>query len=211
MNQLATFMDRQTATAVADILNFLLYICIVVMLLPSISYSIIFGKFAILWETFVGFPAYLFYVPTEFCVMPIYAKCRLDDVYGQNSAGAKNQKLRESWKIVKMTDVAKYLFWNIAIGITLLLLHGILLVKFFLLLIMIGLFILVTLIKWVPGFIFLLRYRFKKRKYPIEQQPEEREANISEMKLRIFDTIKSFEEDFTISIKDSFEEAAIIA
>jgi hypothetical protein len=31
------------------------------------------------------------------------------------------------------------------------------------------------------------------------------------MKLRIFDTIKKFEEDFTISIKDSFEEAAVFA
>lgn len=42
-------MDHSTAVTVADILNYLLYICIVVMLLPSISYAIIFGKFAILW------------------------------------------------------------------------------------------------------------------------------------------------------------------
>jgi hypothetical protein len=159
-------MSVDTARSVADILNILLYICIVVMLLPSISYAIIFGKFAVLWETFVGFPAYLFYVPTEFCIMPIYAKCRLDDVYGKNSAGSRNQKLRETWKIVKMTDVAKYFFWNIAVGITLLSLHGIALVKFFLLLLLIGSFIILTLIKWIPGFIFLMRYRFKKRKRP---------------------------------------------
>lgn len=71
-----------------------------------------------------------------------------------------------------MTDVAKYVFWNIAVGITLLILHNIILIKFFLLLFLVGGFILITLIKWIPGLIFLLRYRFKKRKRPTELTPE---------------------------------------
>ena len=151
---------------VAKIFNYMLYICLVVMILPSISYAIIFGKFAILWETIVGFPAYLFYVPTEFCIMPIYAKCRLDDVYGQDSHGSRNQQLRDTWKIVKMVDVAKYFFWNIIVGMFLLAMHSVILFKFILLLLMATLFIIMTLIKWIPGVIFLLRYRFIKRKRP---------------------------------------------
>lgn len=40
---------------------------------------------------------------------------------------------------------------------------------------------------------------------------EERENNIADMKLRIFDTVKQLEDDFIYNIKESFDEAAVDA
>ena len=85
----------------------------------------------------------------------------------------------------------------------------IILVKFFLLYFFLGMFILLSLIKWIPGLIFLIKYQCGLRSQPLKPSKEEREQNIEEMKLRIFDTIKIFEEDFTQTIHSSFEEAAL--
>jgi hypothetical protein len=188
----------------------MLYLSIALMLLPAICYSIVFGKFAILYETVVGSFAYIFYMPTEFCLMPIYAKCRIDNIYGQGK-NARYQKLKETWQVVKMIEVAKYIFWNVAVGMTLIAMHEILLVKMCLFFVLIFMFIFLTLSKWIPGFIYICKYKYKMSKTPLEPTQEERESNITDMKLRIFETIKAFEDDFIFNIKESFEEAAIFA
>ena len=92
-----------------------------------------------------------------------------------------------------MLDVSKYLFWNIIVGMVFVgLLDQILLVKFFLLFFFLGIFILLSLIKWIPGWIFLIKYKCNKSSQPLAPSKEERDNNIEEMKLRIFDTIKLF-------------------
>ena len=73
---------------------------------------------------------------------------------------------------------------------------------------MLGFFIILSLIKWIPGLIFQIRYRCRKRSRPLNPSPEEQAENIADMKLRIFDIIKHFEDDFTFNIKESFQEAA---
>ena len=47
--------------------------------LPAFTYAFFFGKFGILWEVLIGSPSYIYYFPTYACIMPIYAKCRLDE------------------------------------------------------------------------------------------------------------------------------------
>lgn len=59
--------------------------------------------------------------------------------------------------------------------------------------------------------IYMIRYKWNRRTNPIKPTEEERETSISEMKLRIFDIIKRFEDDFTYNIKQAFEEAADLA
>lgn len=146
------------------ILNYIAFAC---AFLPAIFYSIIFGKFAILWEVVIGSLAYLFYVPTEYCILQMYARCRMDDVFGKNSAGLKNQKLRETWKVVKMVEVTKYFFWNSMVALVLLILHGKLYIKFFLFLALFIGYILFFFIKWIPGLIYIIRYRCRIKDKPL--------------------------------------------
>lgn len=72
-------------------------------------------------------------------------------------------------------------------------------------------FILLSLIKWIPGLIFLIKYKCRTRSNPLTPSQEERENNIADMKLRIFDTVKQLEDDFIYNIKESFDEAAVDA
>ena len=91
-----------------------------------------------------------------------------------------------------MIDVGKYLFWNVIIGMVLLALHNILLVKFFMMLFLLTFYIILSLIKIVPAIIYIVRYKCRTKDNPLEPSPEEIEKNISEMKLRVFDTVKRF-------------------
>lgn len=154
----------------------MIFLSVAITLLPAIFYSFAFGKFGVLWETVIGIPAFIYYFPTYTCILPIYAHCRLDDIYSgdsfKSSAAARNQRLRETWKIVKMIDVGKYLFWNCVVGITLLLLQGILLLKFFLLLLLLTTFTILSLIKEIPAIVYIIRYKCHKRDHPLEPTNE---------------------------------------
>ena len=83
-------------------------------------------------------------------------------------------------------------------------LHNILLVKFFLLFVTIIMYLLLFLIKWIPGLIYIISYKCSAKDNPLEPSQEEKEDNILHMQMRIFDTIKHFEDDFTFNIKESF-------
>lgn len=48
----------------ADILTYILYGSLILMLLPPLFYTLIYNKLSILWEVLIGFPAYLYYLPT---------------------------------------------------------------------------------------------------------------------------------------------------
>lgn len=67
-----------------------------VIIFPIIIYSIFFRKFGILWDILIGSISYIFYFPTYAVVIPIYAKCRLDDISSAtvSNLGARTQKLK---------------------------------------------------------------------------------------------------------------------
>lgn len=65
-----------------------------VLLLPILIYVLSFGKFAIMWDFFVGTMAYIFYFPTYAIVLPIYARCHLDDISSAAGLGARSGKLK---------------------------------------------------------------------------------------------------------------------
>lgn len=67
-----------------------------------------------------------------------------------------------------MIDVAKFFIWNMIVGITLLALQNILLVKFFLLLFLLFFFVILSVVKWIPGFIYVIKYLCNRRKNPLE-------------------------------------------
>lgn len=62
--------------------------------LPILIYAFSFGKFGILWDFFVGTMAYIFYFPTYAVVLPIYARCHLDDITSAVGLGGRSAKLK---------------------------------------------------------------------------------------------------------------------
>ena len=62
--------------------------------LPILIYAFSFGKFGILWDFFVGTMAYIFYFPTYAVVLPIYARCHLDDITSAVGLGSRSAKLK---------------------------------------------------------------------------------------------------------------------
>jgi hypothetical protein len=180
----------------------MIFISVAVIIIPIVTYTIFFRKMGILWDIIVGSLSYIFYFPTYACLIPIYAKCRLDDVTKANTnLGARNAKLKETWSVIKMIDLGKYFFWNVVLGATLLVFHSIILVKFFMLLTLLFLFSLISIIKWIPGLVYIIKYKCLMRNNQLEPTDVERDNNIANMKLRVFDTIKRFEDDFTYNIK----------
>jgi hypothetical protein len=67
---------------------------IFVTVLPILIYAFSFGKFGILWDFFVGTMAYIFYFPTYAVVLPIYARCHLDDITSAVGLGGRSAKLK---------------------------------------------------------------------------------------------------------------------
>jgi hypothetical protein len=69
---------------------------------------------------------------------------------------------------VKMIDVAKYLIWNMIAGVILIYLQSILLVKFFVTLILLFLFSVLSVTKWIPGLVYIIKYKMNKKEHPFE-------------------------------------------
>lgn len=106
----------------------------------------------------------MFYAPSYLNLLNIYALCRIDDIsWGTKgldaSVGGKNAKLKDTWKVVKMIDVAKFLIWNIIIGVTLIIFDGYLIIKFFVTLSLLCLFSFVQAFKMFIGLIYLIKYK----------------------------------------------------
>lgn len=113
----------------------------------------------------MGTLSFLFFAPSYLNLLNVYALCRIDDIsWGtkglDSSVGGKNAKLKETWKVVKMIDVAKFLVWNIIIGVTLIVFDGYLIIKFFALLSMLCLFTFVLAFKMVIGLVYLIKYKW---------------------------------------------------
>jgi len=75
--------------------------------------------------------------------------------------------MKESWNTLKMIDVGKYMMWNTFLGVTLILLHGYLLIKFFALLFILSMFTLVQSVKVFLGIIYIIKYKCTMISNPI--------------------------------------------
>jgi hypothetical protein len=148
-----------------------------VILFPIFIYAFAFGKFGILWDFFVGSLAYIFYFPTYAVVVPIYSRCHLDDITSAAGLGAGSGKLKETWKIIKLMDVSKYFVWNVVVSVSLIIMHGYVLLKFFLMLFFLGAFVIIELIKIVPVLIYTISYKCSIRSNPLLPSAEEVEQN----------------------------------
>lgn len=66
-----------------------------------------------------------------------------------------------------MIDVAKYFIWNMILAVLLIYLQSILLVKFFITLILLFLFTILSVLKWIPGLIYIIQYKRNKKENPL--------------------------------------------
>ena len=195
-------------TMLVNLYRFLIVGAIFLVMLPTIIFSIMFRKMGILWEMIIGILASIFYIPTYLVILPIYAKCRLDDIPSGGATSARNAKLKESWKIVKMIEVTKYITWNVICSALLLVTHEYLLVKFFFILFLLGMFIIIQTIRIIPVLGYYISYKCRLRSRPLEPSQQEMQENSDRNVLRIFNTLKRFEDDFKTEIEYSFALAA---
>ncbi len=185
---------------------------------PLALYGIFFFRLKYLWEIVSGTFSFLFYSPSYLNLLNIYALCRIDDIsWGTKgldaSVGGKNAKLKDTWKIVKMMDVAKFFFWNIIIGSLFIVFDSYLLIKFLVTLILLVLFTLIQAIKIIIGIVYLIKYRCitsKKNKVDRETpfSQEEDPLEKPEMKMHIYEVIDTFDSSLREEIKYAFQMAA---
>jgi hypothetical protein len=105
-------------------------------------------------------------------------------------------------------NVSKYFIWNSILAITLIILHGYILIKFFALLFLLVVFTIIELIRLIPVLIYTISYKCNMMSNPLKPGDEEIEENSLNNVFRVFNTIKKLEEDLRIEIQYSFELAA---
>lgn len=70
--------------------------------------------------------AFFFYTPTYLILLNTYALCRIDDIswgtkgLDSHKATKKDDKIMETWKVIKFLHVAKLVFWNVVVAAVLL-------------------------------------------------------------------------------------------
>jgi hypothetical protein len=73
-----------------DALRYFLGAAVFFVVFPVFIYSVFLRKFGILWDLFVGTPAYIFYFPTYSIFIPMYARCKIDEISSvRGNLGAK--------------------------------------------------------------------------------------------------------------------------
>ena len=147
--------------------------------IPVLVYVVVYRRFSFAVETVFGAFSFLFFSPTYLNILNIYALCRINDIsWGTKGldAGAspKNAGLQETWSVIRLLHVGKYMFWNIIVGILLLTLGAEYITRFlvtFFIMIILG----VTLfIKVALGIYYLMVYFFTKR---VDDPPEDQAYN----------------------------------
>lgn len=150
-----TTVDAMRWTLIGTILSYIL---------PIFSYILLFGNINILLEILAGAVSFLFYAPTYLNILNIYSLCRIDDISwgtkGLDAGGSgKNKNLVDSWKLIKMVHVAKYVFWNIVVGVILLSLGSSYVPRFFITFIIVILMASTMGIKILVAVIYLIKYK----------------------------------------------------
>ena len=200
-----------------DLLRYFIITSMGLYIFPIVLYGLFFFRIKYIFEILTGTFSFLFYSPSYLALLNIYAMCRIDDIsWGTKgldaSVGGKNTKLKETWKIVKMIDVAKFTFWNVSIGVALIVFDGYLIIKFFITLGLLVLFTFILSIKMVIGLCYLIKYKcIISRAENKANAKDAEEGDIlekKEMDMHIYDTIDSLQESINGYIKMSFEMAA---
>lgn len=103
-----------------------------------------------------------------------------------------------------MIDVAKFLFWNLLIGVVLIVFDGYLIIKFFITLSLLCIFTLIQAIKMIIGLVYLIKYKCiisrKQETVPASERPE--------MNLHIYGIIDALHDTIKQDIEYSFVMAS---
>ena len=146
-----------------DALRWILVATTVVYIVPILVYVLLFRKPNILWEIIMGAFSFLFYGPTYLNILNIYSLCRIDDISwgtkGLDSAGSTNSKLKDAWKLIKFIHVAKYVCWNIIVGVVILSLGSSYTPRFFITIIMIAIMGASLSLKIIVGIGYMIKYK----------------------------------------------------
>jgi len=112
-----------------------------IYIVPITVYIVLFGRGHILCEIVLGAFSFLFFGPTYLNILNIYSLCRIDDISwgtkGLDSGSTKNANLKDSWKLIKIVHVVKYVVWNVILGVVLLTLGASYTPRFFVTIIMV--------------------------------------------------------------------------
>jgi chitin synthase len=128
-------------------------------------YLALFQKSNILWEIVMGAFSFIFYGPTYLNILNIYSLCRIDDIsWGTKgleagSGGGKNAGLKDSWRLIKFSHVAKYVIWNIILAVVLLSFGSSYTPRFFITIVMVVMMAGTLALKIVIGCIYMVIYK----------------------------------------------------
>lgn len=166
-------------TSMLDSMRWIIISIIGLYALPVMIYCIIFRRFSFAIEMIFGAFAFLFFSPTYLIILNIYALSRINDIsWGTKgldaNTGSKNSALEETWNIIRLLQIGKYLFWNIIAGLILLTLGAEYITRFlvtFVIMLILG----ITLgIKVFVGIYYLIVYHMTSR---IDDPPEDAKYN----------------------------------
>lgn len=105
-----------------DLLRYVILLIIGLYVLPVFVYGLFFCKFSFACEVLFSVFAFFFYTPTYLILLNTYALCRIDDIswgtkgLDSHKATKKDDKIMETWTVIKFLYVAKLVFWNVVIA-----------------------------------------------------------------------------------------------
>lgn len=156
----------QNITGGIDLINvmrWLLVGSVLIYFLPILVYVLLFGNLHILWEIVLGYFSFLFYTPTYLEILNIYSLCRIDDISwgtkGLDGTVATDKGLQDSWKLIKLVHVAKYVIWNIILAAVLLTLGAGYEFRFYITLVLVSTIAVSISMKVIVGICYMLAYK----------------------------------------------------
>ena len=148
-----------------DLLRWLLIGSLGLYLVPLTIYWLLFCTVKPFCEVIGGFLSFLFYTPTYLIILNIYSLCKIDDISwgtkGLDSKPKQNITLINSWKLVKLMHVAKYVIWNTIVTSVLLTLGGNYITRFWVTFGLVCIIVFTLFFKVFIGLFYMLYYKCK--------------------------------------------------
>ena len=143
--------------------------------IPVGIYVVLFKRFSFAIDTIFGAFSFLFFSPTYLNVLNIYALCRINDIsWGTKGLDANTSSkygaLQETWSVIRLLHVGKYLLWNIIAGILLLTLGSEYISRFIVTFVIMLILGITLFVKTAIGMYYLIVYFFTDR---IDDPPED--------------------------------------
>lgn len=150
--------------------------------LPILFYSILYHRLSFLFQVLFGAFAFVYYSPTYLNILNTFALCRIDDIsWGtkglDSESKGRTQDIVQNWKVIKLIYVAKYVFWNIIVGVFMLVISSPIVIgvldfdtyqsvlaesyvrKFFVTFAVMALIFLTLIFKMIIGIMYMFKYR----------------------------------------------------